>query len=239
MKVWSSELPCRLLLAMILENQTLLLLITPGEVININQYQKSKLCLPVCWTKHINKIVTNNKFNLSYELCWADAGSRELTPRIGQSCEYHSFHNFRDKFAKKILWLFQEMSNTCLNLQRKSEDCFRKCLHVYIKCLTLNISRVHWCERGGQETVSGTPTRKVLAKFIYTCLYGEKKPWYAAKLICGKAGKAKLTDWSCSMPYGLALTQDSIVWTDWNRSSFLPDILVLKLGWFFWCQSKL
>ena len=97
----------------------------------------------------------------SYELCWADAGSRELTPRIGQSCEYHSFHNFRDKIAKKILWLFQEMSNTCLNLQRKSEDCFRKCLHVYIKCLTLNISRVHWCERGGQETVSGTPTRKV------------------------------------------------------------------------------
>ena len=172
---------------MILENQTLLLLITPGEVININQYQKSKLCLPVCWTKHINKIVTNNKFNLSYELCWADAGSRELTPRIGQSCEYHSFHNFRDKIAKKILWLFQEMSNTCLNLQRKSEDCFRKCLHVYIKCLTLNISRVHWCERGGQETVSGTPTRKVLAKFIYPCLYGEKSPdmqqnWYVAKL---------------------------------------------------------
>ena len=195
MKVWSSELPCRLLLAMILENQTLLLLITPGEVININQYQKSKLCLSVCWTKHMNKIVTNNKFKnktlcSSYELCWADAGSRELTPRIGQSCEYHSFHNFRDKFAKKILWLFQEMS-TCLNLQRKSEDYFRKCLHVYIKCLTLNISRVHWCERGGQETVSGTPARKVLAKFIYPCLYGEKKA-----LICSKTDMwQSKTDW--------------------------------------------
>ena len=133
--------------------------------------KSSKLSLLIKLIVSFDLKITNFKKTLcsSYELCWADAGSRELTPRIGQSCEYHSFHNFRDKIAKKILWLFQEMS-ACLNLQRKSEDCFRKCLHVYIKCLTLNISRVHWCERGGQETVSGTPTRKVLAKFIYLSL---------------------------------------------------------------------